>query len=250
MDESWTTLLQAESTAEHRGEHLASSRRAACAHCRPRSAAAGGSGAARGERGGRRARHGLVEHFNTATLRAAQGWVALQDRPRRALEHFRRALELVRRGGLPVEVAELLTASAVAEERLGWHTTARRHRNEACQILARCPDPGYLWADPRDAGDAPTAAPGRNGVELSPRQAEILRLLADALTTAEIGERLGVSPRTVEAHLRTLYRKLGVRSRTAAARYAVEHGLADLPTVTGDTGRRTGARRAAVGDIT
>jgi DNA-binding NarL/FixJ family response regulator len=64
-------------------------------------------------------------------------------------------------------------------------------------------------------------------VELSPRQAEILRLLADALTTVEIGERLEVSPRTVDAHLRALYRKLGVRSRTAAVRYAVEHGLAD-----------------------
>ena len=51
---------------------------------------------------------------------------------------------------------------------------------------------------------------------LSPRQTEILRVLAYALTTAEIGECLGVSPRTVEAHLRTLYRKLGVRSRTAA----------------------------------
>ena len=62
---------------------------------------------------------------------------------------------------------------------------------------------------------------------LSPRQTEILRLLAEALTTVEIGERLRLSPRTVEAHLRTLYRKLGVRSRTAAARYAVEHGLTD-----------------------
>ncbi|HVH93715.1 MAG TPA: response regulator transcription factor, partial [Nocardioidaceae bacterium] len=71
------------------------------------------------------------------------------------------------------------------------------------------------------------ATPAGNGVVLSPRQTEILRLLAAALTTVEIGERLQLSPRTVEAHLRTLYRKLGVRSRTAAARYAVEHGLTD-----------------------
>ena len=227
VDESWTTLLHAESIAEDRGEHLAV---VAVRGLRALQAAVG----RRPEEAAQLAasaedaalRHGLVEHFNTATVRTAQGWVALHDRPRRALEHFRRALQLVRRGGLSVEVAELLTASAMAEERLGWHTTARRHRNEACQILARCPDPGYLWADPRDTGDAPTVAPRRNGVELSPRQAEILRLLADALTTAEIGERLRVSPRTVEAHLRTLYRKLGVRSRTAAARYAVEHGLA------------------------
>ena len=46
------------------------------------------------------------------------------------------------------------------------------------------------------------------------RQAEILALLAEALTTAEIGERLKLSPRTVEAHLRTLYRKIDVLSRT------------------------------------
>jgi DNA-binding CsgD family transcriptional regulator len=227
VDESWTTLLHAESIAEDRGEHLAV---VAARGLRALQAAVG----RRPEEAAQLAasaedaalRHGLVELFNTATVRTAQGWVALHDRPRRALEHFRRALELVRRGGLSVEVAELLTASGMAEERLGWHTTARRHRNEACQILARCPDPGYLWADPRDTGDAPTVAPRRNGVELSPRQAEILRLLADALTNAEIGERLRVSPRTVEAHLRTLYRKLGVRSRTAPARYAVEHRLA------------------------
>ena len=84
-----------------------------------------------------------------------------------------------------------------------------------------------MWADPRAPTRRPSASPAHNGVVLSPRQTEILRLLAAALTTVEIGERLQLSPRTVEAHLRTLYRKLGVRSRTAAARYAVEHGLTD-----------------------
>ena len=121
-----------------------------------------------------------------------------------------------------MEVAELLTALAQAEERLGRHAAAGGHRDEARQVLASCPDPGYVWADPRSAEPAPRQ---HDGVRLTRRQAEILALLAEALTTAEIGERLKLSPRTVEAHLRTLYRKIDARSRTAAARYAVEHGL-------------------------
>ena len=115
----------------------------------------------------------------------------------------------------------------MAEERLGREAAAREHREEAERVVATCPDPGHMWADPRAPARRPSATPAGNGVVLSPRQTEILRLLAAALTTVEIGERLQLSPRTVEAHLRTLYRKLGVRSRTAAARYAVEHGLTD-----------------------
>ncbi|HEX5812904.1 MAG TPA: LuxR C-terminal-related transcriptional regulator, partial [Pseudonocardia sp.] len=223
LDAAWVTLSQAESAGEERGEPVAvvaaRGLRAlqAALDARPEEAAllAGSAEAAA-------ARHGLVEHFNTATFRAAQGSVALQEgKPRRAVERFRRALELVRRRGMRVEVAELLAALAHAEERLGRHTAAAGHRDEARQVLASCPDPGYVWADPRAEPDPPE----HDGVPLSRRQAEILALLAEALTTVEIGERLKLSPRTVEAHLRTLYRKIDVRSRTAAARYAVEHGM-------------------------
>ncbi len=49
--------------------------------------------------------------------------------------------------------------------------------------------------------------------------------MADGLTDAQIAERLVVSLRTVNAHLRSIYRKLDVRSRSAATRYAVERGL-------------------------
>jgi len=51
---------------------------------------------------------------------------------------------------------------------------------------------------------------------LSLRETEVLRLVAAGLTDGEIAERLVLSPRTVHAHLRTIYRKLGVTSRTAA----------------------------------
>ena len=60
---------------------------------------------------------------------------------------------------------------------------------------------------------------------LSPRELEVLRLVAQDLSTAEIAERLFVSPRTVTTHLSSIYNKLGVNSRAAATRYAVEHEL-------------------------
>lgn len=65
------------------------------------------------------------------------------------------------------------------------------------------------------------ADPGR----LSTRELEVLALVAEGLTDAEVAERLVVSLRTVHAHLRSIYRKLDVHSRTAATRYALEHRL-------------------------
>lgn len=53
---------------------------------------------------------------------------------------------------------------------------------------------------------------------LSTREEEVLRLLADGLTDREIGEGLQISPRTVESHVGSLLRKLGVRNRAEAAR--------------------------------
>jgi DNA-binding NarL/FixJ family response regulator len=60
---------------------------------------------------------------------------------------------------------------------------------------------------------------------LTTREAEVLALVADGLTDAEVAERLVVSIRTVHAHLRSIYRKIDVRSRSAATRYALEHGF-------------------------
>jgi two-component system response regulator DevR len=55
---------------------------------------------------------------------------------------------------------------------------------------------------------------------VSAREREVLALLAEGLTDREIGERLGISPRTVETHVGSLLSKLGVRNRAqAAARY-------------------------------
>jgi predicted ATPase/DNA-binding CsgD family transcriptional regulator len=75
--------------------------------------------------------------------------------------------------------------------------------------------------------------PTRNGhrqarpaVRLTTREAEVLRLVAEGLSDAAVAEKLVISPRTVNAHLTSIYSKLGVKSRAAATRYALEHSLA------------------------
>lgn len=61
---------------------------------------------------------------------------------------------------------------------------------------------------------------------LTARELEVLGLVAQGSSDAEVAETLVVSRRTVHAHLRSIYRKLDVRSRSAATRYALDHGLA------------------------
>ncbi len=60
---------------------------------------------------------------------------------------------------------------------------------------------------------------------LTAREVEILRRGTSGLTNRQLAEELGVSTRTIDAHLRSVYAKLGVKSRSAATRYAIEHHL-------------------------
>lgn len=60
---------------------------------------------------------------------------------------------------------------------------------------------------------------------LTAREVEVLRLVTQGLTDAQIAEQLVLSPRTVQGHLRSIYNKINVSSRAAATRYAVEHKL-------------------------
>ncbi len=54
----------------------------------------------------------------------------------------------------------------------------------------------------------------------------MLELVAAGMTSAKIAKELFLSPRTVETHITSIYHKLGVSSRAAATRFALEHGLA------------------------
>lgn len=60
------------------------------------------------------------------------------------------------------------------------------------------------------------------GAELSAREVEVLRLVAQGMTDAQVAEHLVISRRTVNWHLTAIYSKLGVSSRSAATRYALE----------------------------
>jgi DNA-binding CsgD family transcriptional regulator/tetratricopeptide (TPR) repeat protein len=60
---------------------------------------------------------------------------------------------------------------------------------------------------------------------LTSREVEVLGLVATGLTNAQVAQKLFLSPRTVQRHLNSIYHKLGVSSRTAATRFAIDHGL-------------------------
>jgi DNA-binding NarL/FixJ family response regulator len=84
------------------------------------------------------------------------------------------------------------------------------------------------------AGDAPVpAGDGATDPELpddlTPREAEVLALIADGLSNAEIAQRLFISPTTVKSHINHLFAKAGVRDRAQAVRYAYSHGIAEPP---------------------
>jgi DNA-binding NarL/FixJ family response regulator len=77
----------------------------------------------------------------------------------------------------------------------------------------------------RLAGQAPAKErPARSGDELTPRELEVLRLVAEGKTNAEIGQSLFVSVGTVKVHVERIINKLGVSDRTQAAVRAVELG--------------------------
>jgi DNA-binding NarL/FixJ family response regulator len=61
--------------------------------------------------------------------------------------------------------------------------------------------------------------------ELTPREEEIVKLVAEANTTKEIAELLHLSEKTVENHRANAMRKLGMRDRVELVRYAIRRGL-------------------------
>ncbi len=86
----------------------------------------------------------------------------------------------------------------------------------------------------RDAVDAVLAAAGhrvgprkRYTGGLTPREVEVLRLLARGVPTREIARTLVIAPKTVDNHIQSIYQKAGVTTRAAATVFAMQHGLLD-----------------------
>ena len=141
-----------------------------------------------------------------------------------------RAVVLARRGGRRLELADALIALARLNRRLRAYDEARAAAREARRVVASCPDPGrlaellartermlQLTATRRPV---PAADP-----DLSERELAILRLLAGELSQREIGSQLYVSFNTVKSHTRSIFRKLGVATRSGAVDRGRELGL-------------------------
>jgi DNA-binding CsgD family transcriptional regulator/tetratricopeptide (TPR) repeat protein len=92
----------------------------------------------------------------------------------------------------------------------------------------------YALSEEEPSATPPSSATGQPSSPSAPehpagltsREIEVLELVATGMTNAQVAERLFVSPRTVHRHLNSIYHKLEVSSRTAATRFALEHGLA------------------------
>ncbi|MFN8511417.1 MAG: LuxR C-terminal-related transcriptional regulator [Chloroflexia bacterium] len=148
-----------------------------------------------------------------------------------AEQHLAAALALAEACAAPYERALTLLAQAelraVAGESAGAHTALSETRAlleplEARPALARADAlAATLAATPPTTTSASTLPFG-----LSAREAEVLRLVAQGLSDAQVAEQLFLSLYTVKAHLRSVYNKTGAPSRTAAAHLAREHGLA------------------------
>jgi non-specific serine/threonine protein kinase len=129
--------------------------------------------------------------------------------------------------GAPLTAAERAVHEryqAVARHRLGpdrWETAWSVGQAEPLDIvLGEVVAARLATAEPPPVGGR---RPHPGG--LTEREVEVLRLVAEGLSNAEVAARLFLSPRTVGQHLRSIYNRLGVGSRTAAARFAIEHDL-------------------------
>jgi predicted ATPase/DNA-binding CsgD family transcriptional regulator len=97
---------------------------------------------------------------------------------------------------------------------LAWH--------EAFPLQApQVPKP----AQPAPSAPPPPSRPASSPAGLTAREVEVLRLVAQGLTDAQVAEQLVISRRTVNWHLTSIYSKIGVSSRSAATRYAIEQHL-------------------------
>jgi len=97
---------------------------------------------------------------------------------------------------------------------------------EPAELLAalRSAAAGNVPLDPRIARVLlPTSGAPRPGDGLSTREREVLEHVAEGLANKQIGRRLGISERTVKAHLGRVFREIGVADRTSAALWARDH---------------------------
>ncbi len=99
------------------------------------------------------------------------------------------------------------------------------------EAAARTVAAGHPYVGPPVVERPPVAGPSdktRDAVTLTPRHREILRLIADGLTTRQVAERLGISVKTADAHRTEMMRRLDIHDLASLVRYAIRAGLVPL----------------------
>jgi DNA-binding CsgD family transcriptional regulator len=159
-------------------------------------------------------------------LAAARALVAGRDGP--AVDAWREAVDGARTVALRT-LAQVGLAGALAAS--GDRGAAAEVATEA---LGSCDRHGFGWIRRRliDLArrarldlDAPELAPTADDLGLTPREREVLRLVAEGRTNREIGEELFISDKTASVHVSNILAKLGVDNRVEAAAVAHRHGL-------------------------
>jgi DNA-binding NarL/FixJ family response regulator len=146
------------------------------------------------------------------------------DRRAEAIDQLAVALDLAQACDLPYEraVVQVALASAHCESPEVARALAGEARSVLAELNAR---PDVARVDQVLAGlTAEPVVPAPAG-GLTSRELEVLRLVAQGLTDAQIAERLYIGARTVNHHVRSIYDKLDIHSRAAATRFAMEHRL-------------------------
>lgn len=158
----------------------------------------------------------------TAVAAQASGAVLLAEEDLRpALERLRAAWSTWTELEVPYEAARTRVLIARACRALGDEDGADVELDAARQAfedMGASPDAARI----RDPGRRRVAGP-RQG--LSPRELQVLRLVASGATNRDIAERLSISERTVERHVSNIFNKLNVSTRAAATAHAYQSGL-------------------------
>lgn len=145
-----------------------------------------------------------------------------------AWRHLDRAEALARAEGLLPELERVLVARAgliSAHGGPGAAHAARMLRDQAAQVSRQLrPKTPTPMANREDLAVTSSDPPAPHA--LSPRESEVLRLVAAGMSSRQIAGELSLSQHTVAKHLTSIFAKLGVENRAAAAAFAIRHGLA------------------------
>ncbi len=180
-----------------------------------------------------KAKEGDYMHHIVSGLEGLASVVAAQGELTRAARLWGAATSLRETIGTPlppVERASYEQAVAATRAHLGQQAFSK------AWAQGRSMTPEQALASPAEETmpqAAPVSQPATSPMKSTPtypegltvREMEVLHLLAQGLTSAQIAERLVIGLVTVNAHVRSIYSKLGVTSRAAATRYALEHQL-------------------------